>query len=115
MALEIIKKLKTDKDEHVAAAQEEAPHFEKVIWYRDPGLRQLYFYAFVLCIASATTGYDGSVTTPHLLQREATLENHPLCLLVADLCFKDPSSMLFRTSMSGRSSSTTPAARSSVF
>ncbi|KAH9998884.1 general substrate transporter [Xylariaceae sp. FL0662B] len=40
-------------------AQEEAPAFEKVDWKRDPGLRKLYFYAFVLCIASATTGYDG--------------------------------------------------------
>ncbi len=40
-------------------AQEEAPKFEKVDWKRDPGLRKLYFYAIVLCIASATTGYDG--------------------------------------------------------
>ncbi|KAJ8125436.1 hypothetical protein O1611_g8202 [Lasiodiplodia mahajangana] len=42
------------------AIVEEAPEFEKVSWYKDPGLRKLYFYAFVLCIASATTGYDGS-------------------------------------------------------
>ena len=35
------------------------PHFEKVDWKRDPGLRKLYFYAIVLCVASATTGYDG--------------------------------------------------------
>lgn len=42
-----------------SAAAEEAPDFEKVSWYRDPGLRKLYFYAFILCIASATTGYDG--------------------------------------------------------
>ena len=42
-----------------AAAQEEAPKFEHVDWKKDPGLRKLYFYAFVLCIASATTGYDG--------------------------------------------------------
>ncbi|KAI1333152.1 general substrate transporter [Xylariaceae sp. FL0255] len=41
-------------------ALEETPDFEKVTWYKDPGLRKLYFYAFVLCIASATTGYDGS-------------------------------------------------------
>lgn len=38
---------------------EDAPNFEKVSWYKDPGLRKLYFYAFILCIASATTGYDG--------------------------------------------------------
>ncbi|KAK4128925.1 general substrate transporter [Parathielavia appendiculata] len=41
------------------AAQEEAPEFEHVDWKRDPGLRKLAFYAFILCIASATTGYDG--------------------------------------------------------
>lgn len=41
----------------VAAA--EAPEFEKVHWASDPGLRKLYFWAAVLCVASATTGYDG--------------------------------------------------------
>ena len=46
----------------VAQAQEEAPQFEHVNWKKDPGLRKLYFYAFVLCIASATTGYDGYAT-----------------------------------------------------
>ncbi len=40
-------------------AQAEAPEFEKVNWLRDPGLRKLYCWAAVLCIASATTGYDG--------------------------------------------------------
>lgn len=43
----------------VEAVQEEAPKFERVDWKKDPGLRKLYFYALVLCIASATTGYDG--------------------------------------------------------
>lgn len=43
----------------VTAAQEEAPQFERVEWSSDPGLRKLYFHAFILCIASATTGYDG--------------------------------------------------------
>ncbi|KAL1895862.1 hypothetical protein Sste5346_004959 [Sporothrix stenoceras] len=38
---------------------DEGPQFEKVDWKRDPGLRKLYFYAIVLCVASATTGYDG--------------------------------------------------------
>lgn len=45
--------------ETVAHAQGEAPAFEKVDWKRDPGLRKLYFYAIILCVASATTGYDG--------------------------------------------------------
>ncbi|KAI1813132.1 general substrate transporter [Poronia punctata] len=48
------------KRDESAVAAEEAPDFEKITWYKDPGLRKLYFYAFVLCIASATTGYDGS-------------------------------------------------------
>ncbi|KAI3329237.1 general substrate transporter [Xylariaceae sp. AK1471] len=48
------------KKEEAAHAAEEAPNFQKVSWYKEPGLRKLYFYAFVLCIASATTGYDGS-------------------------------------------------------
>ncbi|KAI1108335.1 general substrate transporter [Nemania sp. NC0429] len=48
------------RSEAAAIVAENAPTFEKVKWYKDPGLRKLYFYAFVLCIASATTGYDGS-------------------------------------------------------
>lgn len=55
---------KAPKKEVVEAAQEEAPSFERVTWYKDPGLRKLYFYAFILCIASATTGYDGYVACP---------------------------------------------------
>ncbi|KAL8404255.1 hypothetical protein RB594_009206 [Gaeumannomyces avenae] len=47
------------KTEATLQAQEEAPQLEKVQWTKDPGLRKLYFYAFVLCVASATTGYDG--------------------------------------------------------
>jgi hypothetical protein len=43
----------------VEVAQAEAPHLEVVNWRSDPGLRKLYFYAFIICIASATTGYDG--------------------------------------------------------
>jgi hypothetical protein len=50
---------KTPNAEATAAAQQEAPEFERVNWIKEPGLRKLYFYAFVLCIASATTGYDG--------------------------------------------------------
>lgn len=43
----------------VEVAQAEAPHLAKVEWMSDPGLRKLYFWAFIICIASATTGYDG--------------------------------------------------------
>ena len=50
---------KKPRTEETLQAQEEAPQFEKVDWTKEPGLRKLYFYAFILCIASATTGYDG--------------------------------------------------------
>ncbi len=40
-------------------AQDDAPSFRRVQWTKEPGLRKLYFYAFILCVASATTGYDG--------------------------------------------------------
>lgn len=50
---------KKPQSEATVQAQEEAPQFEKVDWTKDAGLRQLYFYAIILCVASATTGYDG--------------------------------------------------------
>ena len=37
------------------------PEFDKVHWTKEPGLRKLYFYAAILMVASATTGYDGYV------------------------------------------------------
>jgi hypothetical protein len=49
----------------VAMAQEEAPKFAHVNWRQEPGLRKLYFYAIILSIASATTGYDGYGNTDH--------------------------------------------------
>ncbi|KAF2490031.1 general substrate transporter [Lophium mytilinum] len=49
------------KKGEVELAQAEAPHLRKVHWRSDPGLRKLYAWAFVICIASATTGYDGSM------------------------------------------------------
>jgi hypothetical protein len=41
------------------ATQAAQPELEKVNWWQEPGLRKLYFWAAVLCVASATTGYDG--------------------------------------------------------
>ncbi|KAF2454452.1 hexose transporter protein [Lineolata rhizophorae] len=41
--------------------EDQAPQLERVNWMRDPGLRRLYAWAFVLWIASWTTGYDGSM------------------------------------------------------
>lgn len=57
--LDLLGKFKAKTVDQSAAAQDDAPKFELVIWYKDPGLRKLYFYAGVLCIASATNGYDG--------------------------------------------------------
>jgi MFS family permease len=40
----------------------DAPEFERVKWHKDPGLRKLYLVSiFGLMVASATTGYDGSL------------------------------------------------------
>lgn len=50
---------KTPAGNNVETAQEEAPKFERVVWYREPGLRALYWHAFILCVSSASTGYDG--------------------------------------------------------
>lgn len=49
------------KQGDLEVAQAEAPHLARVDWKSDPGLRKLYFYAVIICIASATTGYDGYV------------------------------------------------------
>lgn len=51
------------KSADLEVAQAEAPHLARVNWRSDPGLRKLYFYAFIICIASATTGYDGYAKT----------------------------------------------------
>ncbi|QGI85740.1 hypothetical protein CEK25_012469 [Fusarium fujikuroi] len=49
------------KKQDLAVAQAEAPQLAKVKWWADPGMRVLYFYAAILCVCSATTGYDGSM------------------------------------------------------
>lgn len=57
MAISALKK--QSRKEELKNAQDEAPIFERVEWTKEPGLRKLYFYAIILCVASATTGYDG--------------------------------------------------------
>ena len=47
------------KTDVVADVQAAAPVFDKVDWKKSPNMRKLYLYAAVLCVASATTGYDG--------------------------------------------------------
>lgn len=46
-------------NQNAVDARDEAPSFEKVEWKKRPNMRKLYFWACVLCVASATTGYDG--------------------------------------------------------
>ncbi|KAE9375030.1 general substrate transporter [Stipitochalara longipes BDJ] len=49
-------------------ADDNPPEFEHVEWTKDPGLRRLYILCcFGLMVASATTGYDGSLL--NLLQQ----------------------------------------------
>ncbi len=61
-----------------SVAQAEAPEFERVVWYRDRGLRHLYFWAAILCVASATTGYDGYVDLKNRLYQRSWA-NQTLC------------------------------------
>jgi hypothetical protein len=53
------RKPKTDVVVMAQPEQDDAPKFERVNWKKEPGLRKLYFYAVILSVASATTGYDG--------------------------------------------------------
>ena len=52
-------KILAQKQADVEVAQAEAPHLARVEWRKEPGLRKLYFYCIIICVASATTGYDG--------------------------------------------------------
>ncbi|CEJ58856.1 hypothetical protein PMG11_07502 [Penicillium brasilianum] len=62
----------------VEVAQAEIPQLEEVKWWREPGLRRLYFWASVLCVASATTGYDGMMlNTSQNLDSWQTFFNTP--------------------------------------
>ena len=59
MVTAAIAKVSNARKGDVELAQAEAPHLQRVNWKSNPGLRKLYFWAFIICIASATTGYDG--------------------------------------------------------
>ncbi|OCL12073.1 hexose transporter-like protein [Glonium stellatum] len=62
----------------VEVAQAEAPEFEKVDWKKDPNMRKLYFWAAVLCVASATTGYDGMMmNSSQLMDPWENFFDHP--------------------------------------
>lgn len=70
----LLGKAQTKARDRLDEAQQDVPHFEHVTWWKDPGLRKLYFYAFVLCIASATTGYDGCAS-PRLIRHRLLTED----------------------------------------
>ncbi|KEF60206.1 uncharacterized protein A1O9_05056 [Exophiala aquamarina CBS 119918] len=53
----------------VAVAQAKAPELNHVNWRTDPGLRKLSFFAGVICVASATTDYDGLPIVPFIADR----------------------------------------------
>lgn len=42
-----------------AAVRADVPEFEKVVWHKLPNMRKLFWHCSILCVASATTGYDG--------------------------------------------------------
>jgi hypothetical protein len=51
--------LKRPNQTAVVEAQEAAPELPTVSWSKSPNMRKLYFYCAILCVCSATTGYDG--------------------------------------------------------
>jgi len=53
--------LKNERKDRVAEVRAAAPHLQHVSWTKSPNMRKLYFYCGILCVASATTGYDGSM------------------------------------------------------
>ena len=63
----------TEAMKHVAAVQAAAPELQRVDWKKSPSMRKLYFYAGVLCVASATTGYDGYVEKQDSMQNPQRL------------------------------------------
>lgn len=58
MASKLVHNEKKARADEVRAAGPEIP---KVQWTKSPNMRKLYFYCAILCVASATTGYDGYV------------------------------------------------------
>lgn len=76
-------------DAALDVARAEAPRFEPVTWYKEAHLRKLYAMSLVLMIASATTGYDGSlINTSQQIQlweeffKDDITDNNKLGILV---------------------------------
>lgn len=73
-----------------AHVEAQAPRFVPVTWYKEAHLRRLYALSLVLMIASATTGYDGSlINTSQQMRRweeffkaDIAANNNKLAILV---------------------------------
>jgi len=71
-------KFKRAEQTAVVEAQEAAPDLSRVSWTKSANMRKLYFYCMVLCVCSATTGYDGSLmNTSQLLDSWQVTMGHP--------------------------------------
>ncbi|KAK1635794.1 sugar transporter [Colletotrichum phormii] len=78
------------KHAQAQAAQIEAPEFEVVTWWKDLGLRKLYFWCGILMMMSASTGFDAKLmNTSQVMDQWQSSFNHPaggrLGLIVAIL------------------------------
>jgi len=62
----------------LAEVQAAAPDIPKVSWSKSKGMRALYFYCVILCVCSATTGFDGSLmNTSQILDSWQETMGHP--------------------------------------
>jgi len=70
--------LSPPKKDLVAEVQEAAPEIPKVNWIKSPQMRKLYFYCAILCVNSATTGFDGSLmNTSQIIDQWQETMGHP--------------------------------------
>ncbi|KAK4945933.1 hypothetical protein LTR10_015026 [Elasticomyces elasticus] len=70
----------------VAEVQAAAPDIPRVQWTKSPNMRKLYFYCIILCVCSATTGYDGSLmNTSQILDSWQTTMGHPTQVVLGRL------------------------------
>ncbi|KAF9870895.1 hypothetical protein CkaCkLH20_11567 [Colletotrichum karsti] len=60
------------------SARSEAPEFAKVTWWKEPGLRKLYFWCAILMAMSASTGFDAKLmNTSQVMNQWQNSFNHP--------------------------------------
>ncbi|KAF6799584.1 hypothetical protein CSOJ01_12397 [Colletotrichum sojae] len=67
-----------DKHARAQAARAEAPKFKPVTWWKDPGLRKLYFWCTILMTMSASTGFDAKLmNTSQVMDQWQSSFDHP--------------------------------------